>query len=230
MERSLFIELIHQTQTTLDSIKKYIQLSVGKFSDKEFGEFFYRMITKEIEKNDLLANSFLNYVKVTTPIRKKRTANTLIEEVLRKHQVRLEKKRTQIFRYFEEDLPETIVPNEQLRFILDSILQYAMTSMCSDGDIEFLTKSSALQKELDEDPRFEKDRKYIEILVAFTSPKEEVVSDVLLRLVEATVEMNQGVTRFDVDETKAKKSVILKLPVERRKVFFYESAMTNQQS
>jgi hypothetical protein len=75
-----------------------------------------------------------------------------------------------------------------------------MASMCSDGDIEFLTKSSALQKELDEDPRFKKDRKYIEILVAFTSPKEEVVSDVLLP-VEATVEMNQGVTRFDVDET-----------------------------
>jgi hypothetical protein len=68
-----------------------------------------------------------------------------------------------------------------------------MASMCSDGDIEFLTKSSALQKELDEDPRFKNDRKYIEILVAYTSAKEEVVSDVLLP-VEATVEMNQGVT------------------------------------
>jgi hypothetical protein len=227
MEQSLFIELIHQTQSTLDSIKKYIQLSLGKFSDKEFGEFFYRMITKEIEKNDLLVKSFLNYVKVTTPIRKKRTVNTLIEEVLKTHQVRLEENRTKIFTNFEKDLPETIVPYEQLRFILDSILQYAMASVRSDGDIEFLTKSSTLQKEVDEDPSFEKDRRYIEILVAFTSPKGEIVSDVLLRLVKATVEMNQG-ARFDVDETKAKKSVLLKLPAERRKVVIYGPMITTQ--
>jgi hypothetical protein len=246
MEWSLLIELVHHTKSTLDSIKKYTQLSRGKFSDKEFGEFFYRMITKEIEKNDLLVNSFLNYIKVTTPIRKKGTVNTLIEEVLKKHHVRLEENKTKIFRNFEKDLPETIVPDEQLRFILDSILQYAMASMRSDGDIEFLTKSCALQKESSEDPGFEKDRKYIEILVAFTSykkpmgrsmqelrtptPKEEIVSDVLLRLVHATVEVNQGVTRLEVDETKAKKSILLKLPAERRKMVIYEPMSTSQLS
>jgi hypothetical protein len=246
MEWSLFIELIRHTKSTLDSIKKYTQLSRGKFSDKEFGEFSYRMITKEIEKNDLLVNSFLNYIKVTTPIRKKGTVNTLIEEVLKKNQVRLEENKTKIFRNLEKDLPETIVPDEQLRFILNSILQYAMASMRSDGNIEFLTKSSALQKESSEEAVFEKDRKYIEILVAFTSykkpmekpmqelrtptPKEEFVSEALLRLVDATVKMNQGVTRLEVDETKAQKSVFLKLPVERRKVVFYESTSTNQRS
>jgi hypothetical protein len=246
MERSLLIELIHHTKSTLDSIKKYTQLSRGKFSDKGFGEFFYRMITKEIEKNDLWVNSFLNYFKVTTPIRKKGTVNAFIEEVLKKNQFRLEENKTKIFRAFEKDLPETIVPDEQLRFILDSILQYAMASMRSHGNIEFLTKSSAPQKESSGEAVFEKDRKYIEILVAFTShqkpmeksmqelrtpsPKEEVVSDVLLRLVNATVKMNQGVLRLEVDETKAKKSVFLKLPAERRKVAFYESMSTNQLS
>jgi hypothetical protein len=243
MEWPLFIDLIHQTKSTLDSIKKYTQLSRGRFSDKEFGEFFYRMITKEIEKNDLVVNSFLNYIKVTTPIRKKGTVNTFIEEALKKYQVRLEENKTKIFRNFEKDLPETIVPDEQLRFILDSILQYAMASMRSDGNIEFSTKSSALQKESSEEAFFEKDRKYIEILVVFTSYqkpmekpmqelrtptlKEEFVSDVLLRLVDATVKMNQGVTRLEVNETKARKSVFLKLPVERRKIVFYESTVTN---
>jgi hypothetical protein len=246
MEWSLLIELIHHTKSTLDSIKKYTQLSLGKFSDKEFGEFFYRMITKEIEKNDLLVDSFFNYIKVTTPIRKKGTVNTLIGEVLKKHQVRLAENKTKILRNFEKDLPETIVPDEQLRFILDSILQYAMASMRSDGNIEFLTKSSPLQKESGGAPGFEKDRKYIEISVAFTSykksmersteelrtpaPKEEIVSHVLLRLVHAIVEGNQGVTRLEVDETKAKKSILLKLPAERRKVVLYESMSTSQLS
>jgi hypothetical protein len=246
MEWPLFIELIHHMKSTLDSIKKYTQLSRGRFSDKEFGEFFYRMITKEIEKNDLLVNSFLNYVKVTTPIPKKGTVNTLIEEVLKKHQVRLEENKTKIFRNFEKDLPETIVPDEQLRFILNSILQYAMASMRSDGNIEFLTKSSALQKESSEEAVFKDESKSVEILVVFTShkkpmekpiqesrapaPKEEFVSDVLLRLVDATVKMNRGVTRLEVDETKAKRSVFLKLPAERRQVVCYESTSTNQRS
>lgn len=244
MEWPLFIELIHHTKSTLDAIKKYTQLSRGRFSDKEFGDFFYRMITKEIEKNDLVVNSFLNYIKVTTPVRKKGTVNTFIEEVLKKYQVWVEENRVKISRNFEKDLPETIVPDEQLRFILDSVLRYAMASMRSDGSIEFSTRSSALQKESSEEAVFEKDSKSVEILVVFTSykkpvekpvqelrtptPKEEFVFDVLLRLVDATVKMNRGVTRLEVDETNAKKSVFLKLPAERRKIVFYESTSTNQ--
>lgn len=243
MERSLLIELIHHTKSTLNSIKKITQLSREKFSDKEFAEFFYRMIAKDIEKNDLVLNSFLNYIKATTPIRKKGTVNTLIEEVLKKHQLRLEESKTKIFRNFEKDLPETIVPDEQLRFILDSVLQYAMASMPSDGNIEFSTKPFAPQKGSGEEAIFEKERKYIEILVAFPgykkpmekpakelrtlTPKEEFASDLVLRLVDAIVKMNQGMTRFEVDETKAKKFIFLKFPVERRRVVFYEPTGTN---
>jgi hypothetical protein len=246
MERSLLIELIQHTKNTLDSIKTLSHLSRGKFSDKEFGEFFYRTITKDIENNYQVLNSFLNYIKTTTPIRKRGTVNALIEEVLKKHQVRLAEKKTKIFRNLGKDLPETIVPDEQLRFILDSVLQYAMASMPSDGNIEFLTKSYALRKESSVEAISEKDRKDIEVIVAFTSykkpveksmeelrkptPKEEFVSEALLRLVDATVKMNQGVTRLEVDETKAQKSVFLKLPVERRNVVFYESTSTNQRS
>jgi hypothetical protein len=244
MEWPLFLELIHHTKSTLDAIKKYTQLSRGKFSDKEFGEFFYRMVNKEIEKTDLVVNSYLNYIKVTTPVRKRGTVNIIIEEALKRHRVRLEEHKSKIFRRFEEDLPETIVPDEQLRFILDSILQYAMGVMGSDGEIEFLTKSSAFEEESGEEAVFEKDRRDIEIVVVFTSshkpteksiqglrppsPKGEIVSDVLLRLVDATVKINQGVLRLEVDEGKAKQSVFLKLPAERRKVVSYESTSTNQ--
>lgn len=244
MEWPLFIELIHQTKSTLDAIKKYTQLSRGKFSDKEFGEFFYRMIHKEIEKTDLVVSSYLNYIKVTTPVRRKGTVHSLIEEALERHRVGLEEHKSKIIRTFEEDLPETIVPDEQLRFILDSILQYAMGSMRSDGEIEFLTKSSVLEKESGGEAVLEKDRKSIEIWVVFTSshkpaetptqemrpssPKEGIISDVLLRLVGATVKINQGVLRLEVDEGKAKQSVFLKLPAERRKGVSYESMSTNQ--
>jgi hypothetical protein len=202
------------------------------------------MITKDIEKNYLVLNSFLNYIKATTPIRKKETMNTLIEEVLKKHQVRLEEKKTKISKNFEKDLPEAIVPDEQLRFILDTVLQYAMASMPSDANIEFLTKSFALQKEGREVSVFEKDRKYIEVLVAYTSYKkpmersmeelitltsqEEIASDLVLKLVEVIVKMNQGIMRFEVDETKVKKFIFLRFPAERRKVVFSEPINTHR--
>ena len=244
MEWPLFVELIRHTKSTLDSIKKYTELSRGRFSDKEFGDFFYRMITKEIDKNDLVMNSFLNYVKVTTPFRKRGTVNALMEEVLKKHRVPLEENKIKIFKNFEKDLPETIVPDEQLRFILDSVLQYATASIGSEGNVEVLTKSSVLQRENGQEAFFEKDNKCVEILVVFTSykklmekpmqelrtptRKEEFVSDVLLRLVDAVVKVNHGVTRLEGDETKSKRSVLLKLPAERRKVVFYDSTSTNQ--
>lgn len=239
MNRSLFIELIHFTKSTLDSIKNFTQLSRGKFSDKEFGEFFYRMVTKDIEKNDLLLNGFLNYIKATTLIRKKDRVNILIEEVLKNHQVRLEEKRPRIFKNFEKDLPETIVPDEQLRFVLNSILQYAMASMTLDGSIEFLTRSFALQKQTTEGQAFFKSNgKYIEILVAFTGykkPKEQLGKELetstlqkedlwylVLRLVENIVQRNQGMIKFEADEMEVKKFISLKFPVERRKVAYYQ--------
>ena len=88
MEQSLYIELILRTKNTLEFFKKFTQLAREKFSDKEFGEFFYRMITKEIEKNDILLDCFLNYMKASIPVIKveviRDTINTLVLEIIRK--------------------------------------------------------------------------------------------------------------------------------------------------
>jgi len=232
MKRQLLIELIQYTQSNLDSIKKFTELAHGKFSDGEFGKFVYQTIIKDIEKNDLVLTSFLNYTKVTTPIRKRGTVNTLIEEVLKKHQVRLEENKNKILRNFEQDLPETIVPNEQLKYILDSVFQYIVASIPPNGSIEFLTKSIVLQNETREDHEFfKKNGKYIEILVALTYykepkeqpvPQKEVVPHLILRLVHDIVERNEGMIKFELDETKAKRFISLKFPVERRNVFRYE--------
>jgi light-regulated signal transduction histidine kinase (bacteriophytochrome) len=243
MERSLFIELIHRTKNTLDSIKNVAQLSRGKFSDKEFGEFFYKMIIKDIEKHHLLLNTFSKYIESTTPILKKDSVNKLIEEGLKKHHHRLEEKKAKIFKIFEQDLPETIVPDEQLRFILDSVLQYAIALMASEGSIEFSNKAILLPREDVEDQEFfKRNGKFVEIMVAFIgsrnlkeepgkelgtlSLKEEVVSNLVLRLVEMVVKMNHGVMKFEVDEAEAKHKIFLKFPIERRRLVYYH--LTNE--
>jgi light-regulated signal transduction histidine kinase (bacteriophytochrome) len=243
MERSLFIELIHRTKITLDSIKNIAQLSRGRFSDKEFGEFFYKMIIKDIEKHHLLLNTFSKYIETTTPILKKDSVNKLIEEGLKKHHHRLEEKKGKIFKKFEKDLPETIVPDEQLRFILDSVLQYAIALMASEGSIEFSDRAIILPREDVEDQEFfKRNGKFVEIMIAFTgsrnskeepgkglgapSLKEEAVSNLVLRLVEMVVKMNHGAMKFEVDEAESKHKIFLKFPIERRKLVYYH--LTNE--
>jgi hypothetical protein len=237
MEQSLFIELIHCTKGTLDSIKNLAQLSRGKLNNKEYGEFFYRVITKDIEEHNLLLNTFLKYIESTTPVTKRDTMGKLIEGVLKKHHLRLEEKKLKVFKQYDKDLPETIVPDEQLRFVLDSVLQYAIALVPSGGNIEFSARSINLPREGVEDQEyFKRNGKFIEILVAFTSYREEpgkglgvlstqerVASNLIFRLVERVAKMNQGAMRFEVDETKPKHRIFMRFPTERRKVVYYQT-------
>ncbi len=229
--------MILHVRNTLGSIRNVTELSRGKFKDKEFGESFYRFITKDIETGDLLLNGLLNYIKASTPI-KKNTVHTLIEQVLMKYRAQLEEKRIKTSKTFEKNLPETIIPDEQLEYILNCVLQYAVASTPPNGDIELLTKSFSLQRGAGGvQAFFEKHGGYIEILVVFASDRKPVggsgtalegipslqkdeALDLILRLVKEMVLRNQGMMKFETDEKKAKVIISLRFPVERRKVFF----------
>ena len=82
-------------------MRNLTELSQAKFSDKEFGEFFNRSVKKDIGKIDLLLESFLKYLAVNTPLKKKDTVHRLIEEVLDKYQVQLEEKGVKLSKKFE---------------------------------------------------------------------------------------------------------------------------------
>ena len=244
MEQSLFVELIHRTKSILDTISKLTQLSRVKSGDREFGEFFYKAVTKEIEKHNLLLNTFLKYIESTTPILKRDTLNKLIDKVLSQHQAQLEEKKTKVLKNYEKDLPETIVPDEQLIFILDSLLQYAMVLMPADGTIEFLTKSVVAPgttpgTTIEEKEFFKSNGKFIKTVMTFTgyrkpieqsekrleasSSQEGALSDLVYRLVDMIVKKNHGTIKFEIDERESKNTISLKFPVERRRVVYYHT-------
>lgn len=233
---SFFIELIQIVKKTLGSIKNYTQISRGKFSDREFGEYFYRAVTEDVEKIDMVLNGLVNYINLNTPIRKTDTVHRLIEEALKRHQAKLEEKGIKIFKKLEKDLPETIVPDEQLKYILGSVFQYALANISSNLSMGLYTRSFVLEKEMGQGPAlFQKDGRYIEITVIFmgykkppeqgTGPakfqKEEPL-DLILRFVKEVVQRNQGKMRVEADEKKAKTLISLRFPVERRKVVYYQ--------
>jgi signal transduction histidine kinase len=234
---SFFIDLIHRIKNTLGTIRDYTKISRGKFSDKEFGEYFYRAVTEDVEKIDMVLDGLINYIKLNTPIRKTDTVHHLIEEVLKKHQAKLEGKGIKLFKRFEKDLPETIVPDEQLKYVLSSVLQYAMALTPPNWNIGLSTRSLILEKEAGEmDDLFKRDGRYIEISVGFagyhkrtepvlktTTLQEEEAPDFILRFVKEIVLRNRGMMRIGTDEKKTKTFISLRFPVERRKVVYYQS-------
>jgi len=233
---SFLPDLIQHIKTTLSSLKNYTQLSKGKFNDREFGEYYYRAVTEDIEKIDMVLNGLTNYIKLNTPIQKADTVHHIIEEVLKRYQAKLDEKGIRLLKKFEKDLPETIVPDEQLKYIISSVLQYAMTSSPPHWTIGLSTRSVVLEKEVDEvQGLLRRDGKYIEISVAFPGYKKpiepvsgaeafrkEEASDLILRFVKEVVHLHRGTMRMGADQKKTKTFISIRFPVERRKVVYYQ--------
>jgi len=234
-------ELVNRIKGTLGAMKAFAFLSRDKFIDAELGEYFHRIITGEIEKTISLLNIFQDYIAINTPLKKTNTVNVMIEQILRKYEGQLEEKEIRLVKkQFEENLPETIVPDEQLKYIFDSIIQYTIHSVPHRGNIGILTRLFDIQNLKEEEKALlQKDGKYLEILFIFTGhpkqidqlglvpglpsfPEDETI-DLVLQLVKEVIRKNRGIMKLKVDEDKPLEFISLILPVERRKIVQYPS-------
>jgi len=235
---SFIIELAQFIKNSLSSVRNAAQLSRGKFNDAKFEEYFNRLVTDNLGKVDSVLEGFLNYIKMNTPVRKMNTVHRILEEALKKYESQLEEKKVKVLKKFEKDLPETIVNDEQLRYILHSLLRYTISSVSPNGSIIWLTKTFQIQKTLaTEEAAAEKDGRYVEIMVVFSEykrPVEEVnnlseisasqikdTRDLVLRLVKEMIQKNKGRMRIEVDEKKPRTFISLIFPVERRSIVYY---------
>lgn len=233
----MFFELIWGTKSVLDSVKKITQALQAKFDDKEFGEsFFLRTLDADIEKTDSFMNGLMNFLKVSTPVLKANTVHTLVEEVLTKHQAALEGNRGRVITRFEKDLPETTVPDEQLRYILDCLVQHAVDSMGFRGTLGVLTRTFPPRGKTGENPPAEQHR-HVEILLLFsgfrTLPQppwaalgipgiyNDEPRDLTWLLAKETVLRNRGRIKIETDEKSNRTIITLVIPAERREVVYY---------
>jgi nitrogen-specific signal transduction histidine kinase len=229
---SFLIDLICTVRRSLDEIVNQTQIYEKKYSDNGVVECFSR-IRGDIAKIDVLFDTLLEYNKIVAPIRKTNTVHNLIEKILKKYQPVFEKRETLIFRRFEKDLPEVIVPDEQLRYILDSLLQYILGLIPSGGGISFSTRSLLIQEKEDErQPLLEQNTRWVEIYMIFTRYKSSMEkakillgmqehqtnqdpSDLILQLAKKMVDKNKGWMKFELAEETNKSSISLLLPVEK---------------
>jgi K+-sensing histidine kinase KdpD len=236
---SFLPELIHSVKNTLISIKNTSQLSADKFNDVEFRKYSQKSIAEDIKKIDSVLNSLLNYIHINTPIVKSNTISIILEEVLEANERQIQCKNIKIFKKCEKDLPETSIHNEQMRFILNSVLQYAILSTPSEGTIGFLIKSFDFQNGgPDKKVLLERNDSYIETAIGFTGGKEptgqsketsgnpadqkEETLKLILQLVKEILHKNHGSMTYEVDPKKPRTLITLRFPIERRKVVYYE--------
>jgi len=236
---SFLIELVHSIKNTLISIKNRSQLSADQLNSGEFRKYFQKGVSEEIKKLDSVLNSLLNYIHINTPIVKSNTLSLILEEVLDANEKQIQSKNIKIFKKCEKDLPETFIHDEQIRFILNSVLQYALLSTPMNGTIGFLIKSFDFHQG-EPDKKIPPDRNggYIETAIGFMGGKEradtpketaeklaeqnEETAKLILQLVKEILQRNHGSMTYEFDPKKPRTLITLRLPIERRKVVYYE--------
>ena len=228
-----FIELIQRIKGTLGSIKSFANLSKDKMVNAEYKDYFQRIITEDVDEMESVLNSLIQYIKINTPIVKANTVHTVLDEALKKDARQIEGKKIKVIKKFEKELPETIVHEEQLRYIFHSLIEYAVSLTIPGGSIGMLTKSLIVPKGGESD----REGRYVEIVLIFsgcrksadkietmlgTPPvQKENGTDLTLMLVKEIVRKNHGEMKLEMDEKKPKTVISMVFPVERRKVVSY---------
>jgi len=236
---SFLIEMVHFIKRTLSAIYNINLLSIEKYDDPEFRKYARRNVAQDIKKIDSILNALLNYISINTPILKKNTIHLIIDDILEMSDKQIQERKIKIVKKFEQDLPETYIHDEQVKFLLNSILQYLLLTVPSEGTIGFITRSKTLQKGTGGEKVITlKERLYVEILMISTIHKEpfeqlqdiseifeaknEQSTDLLLRLIKELIQKYPGIIEFEVSENKGRTLISLRLPAERRQVILYE--------
>lgn len=236
---SFLMELVHFIKNNLVSIKNTAIIGFDKAEDLEFKKYSQRSITEDIKKIDSVLNTLLNYININTPIVKSNTLYIILEEILEANEKQLKNKKVKIVKKCEKDLPETFIHDEHVRFILNSVFQYAMLSVPLEGTIEVLIKYFDFQDETAKEVAAPKRNEgFIEVLVGFKGDEKllkpfengagsqpvqkEETNHLILQLAKDILQKNRGTMTFEVDEKKLRTLITLRFPIERRKVVYYE--------
>jgi len=231
------LETLRDIKKTVGSIYKIGLLSMEKSNNNEDREHSWRAMTQGFDQIVSIVNMLSSYINVTSPIVKKNTIHCILEEILESNEKKLHARQIELTKTLEEELPETIFQDEQVRFILNLVLQYVILSTPSSGRIEIVTRFVNNQKEQDLSSIDPLKSKYSEILISSSHPnyplsespgapevpkiEREGTSHFILRLVREMIRRNQGMIDFQMDQMKLRTRISLKFPVERRRVAYY---------
>jgi hypothetical protein len=209
----------------LAGMRDLAAVAKDKFRDPELGIRYQKDLLRCIDETLGLLDSYADYLSLTYPTRETNTMNSLLEGILTKHTEQLEKHQIKIIKkQFVDDLPETTVPEAQLEYIFDSLMQYITHSTPPNGNIALLTRLvDDPQRSKDDNNPLLKDRKCIEVLFAFSHYKKSEQPSpshggqgmkLILLLVKKITEKNKGYVVVKPSDKNAMTFISIKVPAE----------------
>ena len=220
-------------------IRGLTESSQGRFKDPAFGQNFHRSITEHIDKSETHLNCLLDYLRIRSPVRQANRVHVILEEALEKHKKKLMDRGIRIFKkQFEKNLPDAGIHVEELRFILNWVLEYAIFSTRPNQTIALLTRSLEAEEAHEAiRPPQQRGAKRVEIVIASghyedwnkqvqvppttTATQYEGERSWILSLVDEIVQKNRGSLQLSEGRLRM---ISLILPVERRNVVYYAQA------
>jgi len=233
---TLVANLANRIKKTMVEIRGLTESSQGRFKDPAFGQNFRRSITEHIDHSETDIDCLLDYLRIKSPVRQANRIHVTLEEALEKHKKKLMDKGIRIFKkQFEKNLPDAGVHVEELRFILNWVLEYAIISTPPNQTIALLTRSLEAEEahEAIRSPQ-QRGAKRVEIVIASghyedwnkqppVPPTTRTIQNEgerswILPLVDEIVQKNRGSLQLSEGRLRM---VSLILPIERRKVVHY---------
>jgi signal transduction histidine kinase len=231
------VETLRDIKKAVRSIHKIGLLSMEKSDSHEDREHSRMAMTKAYDQIVSTVDMLSSYIHVTSPVPKKNTIHCILEEILESNEKKVHARHIDLKKIFADELPETIFHDEQLRFILNLVLQYAILSTPSGGSIETVTQFVNDQKEQGAANLDPKKSKYTEILISSLSANDSLnqsqgasqvaeiqggeTSHFILRLIKEMIRKNQRMIDFQMEQVKSRTRISLKFPLERRRVAYY---------
>jgi nitrogen-specific signal transduction histidine kinase len=231
------IETLRDIRKNVGSIYKIGLLSMEKSDTIEDREHSRMAITKAYDQIVSTVDMLSSYINATSPIAKKNTIHCILEELLESNEKKLHARKIELKKTLVEELPETIFHDEQVRFIINLVLQYAILSTSSGGAIEIVTQLVNNQGGQDLSTNDPLTDKYSEVLISSSCPSDSLndsprapevrriekdgTSHLILQLIREMIQRNQGKIDFQMDQMKSRTQIFLRFPAERRRVVYY---------
>ncbi len=228
------IEMTRDIKKALDSMFRSSLLGLEKVNDPEVKRLSRTSVMRDYKKIDLVLKLFLSYVRMSQPVAKKDTIHAILEELLAGYQKELQDRSIVLTKDYHHQLLETTLHEEQLKFILGTVLQYAVLSASGNGEISVMTKPVLVQRLTEEEKIVPLKGRYSEVSIRWSflgepgkdsgRKPEEGLRSVLL-IVRELLQKNQGNFEFQVDPRVSKKYITLRFPAERRQSFYYRPVL-----
>jgi hypothetical protein len=225
-----------RAEKPLKSMREMVDLSRERFADREFGQFFSRMVQKDLDRVEGLLKEVFDFLAIMSPIERKGTVNTLLLEMIGRHRPHLEAKGINVLRTLEDSLPETTVSHEPLRYVFHILFRWLVNSILPGGSMEWVTEAIHPQ-DLGKTGTGESDvDRFIRVSAGFTDVEEDQARrkndspsgkgqawqhDLSLKLAKEVLERISGTILFGIADGQRKNLITMVLPAERRKSFYY---------